>query len=474
MLQHHVCHRALKPENILISARGIARLADFGISHIFDKGESFEEDEGSSNSDEIDGLTRDDTDAALNMKRMSSDGLLTKTEGTWAFWSPEMCEGGNFSGYAADMWAAGVCLYIFVTGKLPFYTDLPYDLFDVIKEGKVPFDDCDLSANLIDLLQMTLDRDPKTRAGVGDCLKHPFLLLPRAQRIQELSVELARSQSTSTIVEDHEIESAFKIVTLNPEVFFRNATKQLQEGFQAAKRRLSIGSNRSSGSSHNERLERFKKKNSFDKTGHLSWTTGNTSFSGNGSLNGSFSGHDSQSIKFGGHDSFVKLGHESAPAIPTCITETSQEMEYDFEDVMQEMARKKAFRKSQDSNDFDSSCELFPIPGLEARTDEDGHISDEDCQPKKESLDEQNGISRMFRRKRSSDSSDSGTRSASSTRLSAMFRRRRSDVSSMSIEEEHSDDGQSAPPLSPGGMRSFVPTMFRGSDRTKPEKPSSG
>ncbi|EEC44381.1 predicted protein, partial [Phaeodactylum tricornutum CCAP 1055/1] len=105
--QHHIIHRDLKPENVLLDAQGIAKLSDFGVSHI-------------------------DTDSALNMKRMSNDGLLTKTEGTWAFWSPEMCEGGHFSGYAADIWAAGVCLYIFVTGKLPFFSNVPLDLFDMI------------------------------------------------------------------------------------------------------------------------------------------------------------------------------------------------------------------------------------------------------------------------------------------------------------------------------------------------------
>ena len=36
--------------------------------------------------------------------------------GTPAFFTPEMCGGRPFSGRAADLWALGVCLYLFVYG----------------------------------------------------------------------------------------------------------------------------------------------------------------------------------------------------------------------------------------------------------------------------------------------------------------------------------------------------------------------
>ena len=44
--------------------------------------------------------------------------LAASAAGTPAFFMPEMCSGQLFSGRAADRWALGVCLYLFVYGAL--------------------------------------------------------------------------------------------------------------------------------------------------------------------------------------------------------------------------------------------------------------------------------------------------------------------------------------------------------------------
>ena len=81
----------------LVDARGIAKLADFGVSQIFEKESNFIShrrlsvgDHESSNefsADDLEShppnkLTRMDTDAALEMTGLSHIGTLTKTEGT--------------------------------------------------------------------------------------------------------------------------------------------------------------------------------------------------------------------------------------------------------------------------------------------------------------------------------------------------------------------------------------------------------
>lgn len=160
-------------------------------------------------------LSSFDTDGALSMAAKNDAGFLTKTEGTYGFWSPEMCDSKPFSGYAADMWAAGVCLYIFSTGKLPFYNDIPTDLFDIIREAKVPYEGLGLSNTLIDLLKVTMHKDPSVRAGVGDCLKHPFLQVAREKRIRQLSTEFERSRKRKLIVSEEDIRKVRMILFVN-------------------------------------------------------------------------------------------------------------------------------------------------------------------------------------------------------------------------------------------------------------------
>ncbi len=93
---HHIAHRDLKPENVLLKIvppsssssssssppQIVAKIADFGVAHYFE-----DEEQKEFRSPKL-------------LARSDSRGQLSKTEGTYYFWAPEMCDraGASFSG----------------------------------------------------------------------------------------------------------------------------------------------------------------------------------------------------------------------------------------------------------------------------------------------------------------------------------------------------------------------------------------
>lgn len=189
-------------------------------------------------------LTRYDTDSALEMDNLSTSGILRTTEGTYPFWSPEMCSGSSpFSGYAADLWAAGVCLYIFTSGRLPFYSESPSELFQKISQAKISFQGLGFSPELKDLLSKVLNKDPFTRAGVGDCLKHEFCTCARIERMKVLGDNIRHSTETTISVNQQDRHKAFSIARVA-----KAAQHKMSKRFQLA--REAFASSRPSRISH--------------------------------------------------------------------------------------------------------------------------------------------------------------------------------------------------------------------------------
>jgi len=163
---NHIAHQDLKPDNILRSDDGRVKIADFGVSHFFEEEE-----------------TKAPRPLHL-LTRQSSRGQLSTTEGTWAFWAPEMVkakvEGGkpHWSAYATDLWAAGVCLWVFIFGTLPFDPSAgPSGLFEEIE--KFDSESCEfpreIHPRLEDFIRRLLQKAPQQRMTVPDALNHEWM-----------------------------------------------------------------------------------------------------------------------------------------------------------------------------------------------------------------------------------------------------------------------------------------------------------
>jgi len=142
-----VCHRDLKLENILLDAPGDrphVKIADFGYS-----------------------------------KNAVMQSAPNSTVGTPAYIAPEVLLRTEYAGEPADVWSAGVTLYVMLCGRYPF--EDPQDpknfqktLQRIINVQYTIPPSISLSPPCIDLMKKMLVADPEARITVPEIFKHPF------------------------------------------------------------------------------------------------------------------------------------------------------------------------------------------------------------------------------------------------------------------------------------------------------------
>uniref|UniRef100_A0A3Q2WQE7 Serine/threonine-protein kinase ppk4-like n=1 Tax=Haplochromis burtoni TaxID=8153 RepID=A0A3Q2WQE7_HAPBU len=142
-----IIHRDLKPQNVLIDVTGRARLADFGISRRLPKGQTT---------------------------------LLTRSAGTRCWMARETLaeEAEESASYkkSTDIQVAGMLIYYILSGGKHPFGDLnvkPFKCELNIYYGKYSLDQVqDVVAK--DLIEWMINKEPKDRPTVEECLDHPF------------------------------------------------------------------------------------------------------------------------------------------------------------------------------------------------------------------------------------------------------------------------------------------------------------
>jgi len=156
-----IVHRDLKPANIFVTARGQAKILDFGLAKI----------------------DRQKPDADSNIPTAIAEGLTSAgaTMGTVAYMSPEQAR-GEITDARTDLFSSGTVLYQMATGSLPFQGDTSAVIFDsILNRDPLPIEQANPSVppELGRIIGQALEKDRDLRFQSATDLKTALKRLKR-------------------------------------------------------------------------------------------------------------------------------------------------------------------------------------------------------------------------------------------------------------------------------------------------------
>ena len=139
---HHrgIVHRDVKPHNVMLNARGQAKLMDFGLAKAFHP-------------------SADEETASLEDSMLTRPGTLI---GTIPYMSPEQVRGES-ADVRSDVWAFGVMLHEMSTGRRPFCGDTAADVISAILRDRPAPRPADIGDGLSPVIDRCLKKNPAER-----------------------------------------------------------------------------------------------------------------------------------------------------------------------------------------------------------------------------------------------------------------------------------------------------------------------
>lgn len=201
--EQSIFHRDLKPDNILVDAKGFLKITDFGLSRVVTSAEK----------------------KGLSPGLLAEEGLV----GTPDYMAVELIEEKTQITSSVDWWSLGCILFELVWGYPPFNDVSVQRIFENIRRFKIEwsYEDKLSHPHRYDLIMGLLHPDPKQRLGAGgacEIMAHPFFgnidwanlereLCPHMRKIRKR--QAGSSKNSSLVADKNKCFAFFTLETKN-------------------------------------------------------------------------------------------------------------------------------------------------------------------------------------------------------------------------------------------------------------------